>query len=221
MLNDLLIIKPHHLTPAREIVEIILSELDDGPKRYVLAISGETGSGKSTLAMAIKHFLKEKSIKSFIFHMDDYFHLPPTSNHLQRLEDINYVGSQEVNLELMAKHICQVKKGLSELHKPFSHHKENEIRKEIVNFDNHKVILVEGNYSALLDHVDKKIFIDRPYMETLQLRKSEGKGAYNDFEMEILQIQHEIIKDHKKFCDLVLNMEYEITKNPNKVTVED
>lgn len=221
MIGDVLVIKPHHLPPARELARIICSEMEQSPKRFAMSIAGESGSGKSTLAMALKHVLKDMGIKSFIFHMDDYFHLPPTSNHLQRLEDINHVGTQEVNLELLSKHICQVKKGLSELIKPLAHYKENEIRKEIVNFDTHKVIIVEGTYTSLAKYIDKKVFIDRKYKDTYADRLASKVDPKTPFLEEVLEIEHNIIKEHKKYCHLVLDTDYEIRENAYFVELEE
>lgn len=213
MIGEVLVIKPHHLAPARELAALVMAEYGEGPKRYAISIAGETGSGKATLAMALKHVLKEHNVKSFIFHMEDYYHRPPTYTHIQRLEDINHVGPQEVNLELLEKHICQVKKGLSELIKPMSHYKENEIRKEIVNFDSHKVIIVEGNYTSTLKYIDKKVFINKDFHEVEESRKVKKLSPYSPFVEQVLLIDHEIIKKHKEYCHLIINSDYEIEQN--------
>ncbi len=221
MLSDLLIIKPHHIPPAKKIVDIILSELEDGPKRYIISIGGEAGTGKSTMAMAIKHILNDNDIKSFIFHMEDYYHLPPTSKYIERQKNISLVGPGEVNLCLLEKHICQVKKGLLELQKPFSHHKENEIRKEIVELDTQKVIIVEGIYASILKHVDKRVFMNRKSHGNHIFVNGLDSDSMSQLDQEVIRIEHEEVVNHQKFCDLVLNESFDLHFNTNKMEVEE
>jgi len=111
MIGDKLILQPYHLPPAREILEAIKNKINT-KKPYFITISGESGCGKSTLSIALKSVLEENGFPTFTIHMDDYFHLPPTSTHNQRLEDINHVGPQEVNLDLMRTHIEQTTRSL-------------------------------------------------------------------------------------------------------------
>ena len=131
MVGDKLILKPYHLPPARDIYNFIKDMVNQKEGPYFVSIGGESGCGKSTLGIALKEVLSEHDINSFILHMDDYFHLPPTSNHLQRLDDINHVGPQEVDLDLMQTHLNQIKQGFNEIIKPLIHYKENDKRTEI------------------------------------------------------------------------------------------
>ena len=105
MIGDKLILKPYHLPPATDIFEMVKEDLIAKENQYIISIAGESGCGKSTLSIALKQVFSEHGIDSFTIHMDDYFHLPPTSNHQQRLDDINHVGPQEVDLDHLQKHI--------------------------------------------------------------------------------------------------------------------
>jgi uridine kinase len=211
MIGDKLIIKPYHLPPARDILKFLQPLF---PKRRVsISIAGESGSGKSTLASALKDVCKENGLNAFIFHMDDYFHLPPTSNHNQRLEDINFVGPQEVNLDLLQKHInAVVMDEVYTLEKPLVHYKENEIRSERIDFTNNNIIIIEGTYTMLLN-TDFKIFIDRDYKDTYQNRVARARDEMSPFIESVLEIEHSILRKHVCDADLLVDKDYNISFN--------
>jgi len=210
MIGDKLLLKPHHLPPAREIFALKKSVLENHKGIYLFNISGESGSGKSTLAIALKSVLEDNGYHSYIFHMDDYFRLPPTSNHNQRVESLDYVGSQEVDLALLDSHIQEIKNGVKELYKPLVHYKENEIRTEYVKLDGLKVIIVEGTYTTLLENTDCKIFLDRDYKLTLEDRILRAREPITEFIESVLEIEHQIISSHKAMADIVLGADYQL-----------
>jgi uridine kinase len=211
MIGDKLIIKPYHLPPAREILKYLQPKFPN--RKTTIAVGGESGCGKSTLAIALKEILLEKDIKAFIFHMDDYFFLPPTSNHNQRLEDINFVGPQEVNLELLQNQIDLVTSGQKVvLEKPLVHYKENEIRSETIDFDEISVLIIEGTYTMLLN-VDFKIFIDRNFRETYQNRLERARDEMSPFVENVLEIEHAILQKDKLNADILIDKEYNVIEN--------
>ena len=50
----------------------------------VISIAGESGSGKSVSAIALKKKLQQIGTQALIIHQDNYFKLPPKTNHLKR-----------------------------------------------------------------------------------------------------------------------------------------
>ncbi len=211
MIGDKLILQPYHLPPAREIFNLISDKKKE--KRIAVTIAGESGSGKSTLAIALKKVCEEHDMHAFIFHMDDYFYLPPTSNHIQRLEDINHVGPQEVNLQLLQTHIDQFLKGEEYLEKPLVHYKENEIRTELVDLSRVVIIIIEGTYATLLDQIVCKVFMSRNYRETLEDRIKRDRDPINPFLEDVLEIEHQIIKKHKEFAHILVDSDYKVHIN--------
>lgn len=211
MIGDKLVIKPYHLPPAREIIKVLQPKF---PARKVsIAIGGESGSGKSTLASALKEVFSEENIKAFIFHMDDYFHLPPTSNHNQRVEDINFVGPQEVNLELLQKHIDTIISNIdSIIEKPLVHYKENEIRTESIDFSEVDILIIEGTYTLLLN-TDFRIFIDRDFRDTYNDRIERARDEMTPFVENVLEIEHTILQQSKDAADLFIDKEYNVSVN--------
>lgn len=211
MIGDKIILQPYHLPPAREIFNRIAHKQKD--KRIAITIAGESGSGKSTLAIALKKVCDEHDMLAFIFHMDDYFYLPPTSNHLQRLEDINHVGSQEVNLQLLQSHIDLFLDGEEFLEKPLVHYKENEIRTELVDLNQVSMIIIEGTYTTLLENVHCKIFMTRDYRETLENRMNRDREPISPFIEDVLEIEHQIIKKHWELAHILVDNDYKVYVN--------
>lgn len=213
MIGDKLLIEPHHLPPAREVFALMKSVLENQTGIYVFNISGESGSGKSTLAIALKSVLEEHGFHSYIFHMDDYFKLPPASNHNQRLSSLDFVGPGEVDLELLDSHINKIKNGAKKLIKPLVYYKENEISTEHVGLDGINVVIVEGTYTTLLQNIDCRIFLDRDYKITLKDRIARAREPITEFIESVLEIEHQIISSHKSMADLVLGQEYQILQS--------
>ena len=206
MIGDKISLQPHHLLPASAIVNTILPELSDG---YTIAIAGESGCGKSTLALALQSCLIEKGYKSFVFHMDDYFHLPPTSNHNNRLLTLNNVGPHEVNLTLLQEHILEAKLRPHALKKPLVFYQENEIKEEEVDFSEINIIIVEGTYTMLLE-VDKRVFINRTYKDTVQNRIERARDPLSPFVEQVLEIEHKIISSQISKANIIVDANYEI-----------
>ncbi|MDF1697367.1 MAG: hypothetical protein P1U56_16105 [Saprospiraceae bacterium] len=211
MIGDKLILKPYHLPPARDIFNQVNSEIKKGGIPYFIAIAGESGCGKSTLSIALKEVFGENGFQSFILHMDDYFHLPPTSNHHQRLEDINHVGPQEVDLDLLQHHINLIQSGTHEIIKPLIHYKENDKRSELFKPHMFDVIIIEGTYVSLLDKIDKKIFMQRTYKDTWEDRVKRARDPITPFIENVLEIEHTIIKEHRKQSNLLIDMDYNVS----------
>jgi uridine kinase len=212
MVGDKLILKPYHLPPARDIYTHIKEEMKNKPKPYFISISGESGCGKSTLAIALKEVLKENGIKGFILHMDDYFHLPPTSNHIQRLDDINHVGTQEVDLDLLQNQIMDIRAGVHEIIKPLIHYKENDKRSEIFKASEFDIIIIEGTYVSLLEELDVKVFMLRTYLDTWEDRVSRARDPITPFVENVLEIEHQIIHKHVEKAQLLIDKEYNVIK---------
>jgi len=216
MIGDKLILKPYHLPPAEAIFDIIKNDLQTKSKRYVLAICGESGCGKSTLAIAVKQVMSDHHIKAFTIHMDDYFFLPPTDNHNQRLDDINHVGPQEVDLALLQEHIDLVQTSIKDFYKPLIHYKENAKRTEYADLTEIDVVIIEGTYVGQLKNIDNIIFIDRTYLDTWEARMARGRDIADAFNEEVLKIEHLIIKRQKENANILVDGNYQVKINDQK-----
>ena len=127
MKGDVILIEEHHRAVARLLLPVLLPLFDKTLAKITITVAGESGSGKSETAAAISETLSERGISSVILQQDDYFHLPPKSNHNKRLEDLGKVGPAEVNLGLLNSHIHKFRTG------------EGKIRKPLVDYENNRI----------------------------------------------------------------------------------
>ena len=107
---------------------------------------------------------------------DDYFHLPPRSNHERRQEDISWVGMGEVKLDLLDEELLQLKKRDGRpLTKPLVYFEENRVDEETVDGGPYDVVVAEGTYTSALENVDIRVFINRTYRQTKKARLARGR----------------------------------------------
>lgn len=216
MAGNILDIKEHYLTLAREVVGLMYDEIKTAGGSYTFGIGGESGSGKSTLGLAIKSVLDQESLQTFIFHLDDYFYLPPKDTHNERLRDITSVGPGEVNLELLQEHLDRVKNGVRLLKKPLVSYRENQIYEVIAETENIDVIIVEGTYALLLNGIDCRIFMQRNYKETYENRVKRARDPIIPFYESILEIEHNIVREHAELADILIDKNYMIKVSSEK-----
>jgi len=218
MIGDVLLFDAYHHAAT----ELIMAHLNEGDLQipYSLSVSGESGSGKTEIAHLLKEKLEEQGKRVIVMGQDDYFRLPPYSNHKQRKVDLGWVGPKEVQLLLMDE---QIKKLLqptgSIVIKPLVSFKEDKIDSESVTgpFD---IVIAEGTYTALLEEVDFRVVINRDYRETKmhRLSRNRDQALENNTDMDltflekVLHIEHEIIKKHKKLADLLIPPPKELLK---------
>lgn len=215
MIGDIIELKEKHLAIAKEIIAILKQRLSlQTPSKLAIGVAGESGSGKSVTAFSLQKVLEQEQVKSIVLQMDDYFKLPPRSNHENRLKSLDNVGIHEVDLEKLAQNITAFKNGVSEIEKPLVNYNENSIGTEKINVSEYDVVIVEGTYIFEAEGFDYKIFIDRNYRDTYENRMKRNRDEKSDFVEEVLEIEHRIIRNFKNNADLILGKNYEPI-NPN------
>ena len=190
----------------------IINKLDfKDNKINAISVSGESGCGKTTLSLSLEMELKKLGFSVIILHQDDYFKLPPKKNHQARLDNFNHIGLQEVRLELLDKHIQIIKKQETAiLEIPQMDWLLDEEKQLSLKINSVNVVIVEGTYTALLQNVDHRIFINTNYKLTKKNRISRNKETVTDFIEQVLAKESEIISRHQQFADIVLNYEFDI-----------
>lgn len=211
MIGDKLVIKEKHYHAARQIAERIVPLIKQAKARYTISIAGESGSGKSETAQAISEILAEQEISAAILQQDDYFVYPPLTNHRTRVADINWVGMQEVKLELMDSDLEKAIAGEEYLKKPLVIYQEDRISQEKLSLKNTRVMIAEGTYTTSLNHIHTRIFIDLNYKETKKSRLERAREEQDDFLERVLIIEHKIISAHKKRADIIINPDFSVT----------
>ncbi|GAA0872875.1 hypothetical protein GCM10009117_20220 [Gangjinia marincola] len=197
-----------------QIIEHALSALGEGINhRPCIGIAGESGCGKSSLAHAFKIYIeREYSKKVLVLHQDDYFHLPPKDNHNKRLKDITHVGPQEVDLSTMKQNLLAFKGDLSSAKKPLVDYHKNTITTVDIAPRDYDVCVVEGTYALHLDPLDLKIFMEKTYLETKVLREKRGRDEMSNFNEQVLNIEHHIVKKQYDNAQLIVHNDLTTTK---------
>ncbi|GEN77719.1 uridine kinase [Chryseobacterium hagamense] len=215
MIGDTIELNENYLAPARDIIALLKKRFPlKGKTKLAIGIAGESGSGKSVTAFALQKVLEGQEVKSLVLQMDDYFKLPPGTNHKNRLKSLENVGIHEVDLEKLAQNIKDLKNGVAEIEKPLVNYSENSIGTEIFDASAYDVVIVEGTYIFEIDFFDFKIFIDRNYKDTYENRVKRNRDEQSDFVEQVLEIEHRIIRNFKNNADLILGKNYELI-NPD------
>ncbi|UKB77890.1 uridine kinase [Chryseobacterium sp. MEBOG07] len=212
MIGDVINLELKHLDTAENIYKII-KETFDHTQKWAIGICGESGSGKSITAFALKNILEKNGIKSLVIQMDDYFKLPPKSNHENRQKSLDNVGIHEVHLDRIQENIEQFKEGKSFISKPLVHYVDNVVNDEIVGVCDIQVLIVEGTYILNIDDFDFSIFIDRDYKDTYENRMKRNRDEQSDFVEKVLDIEHHIILQFKQKANMILDKNYQIVKS--------
>ena len=208
MIGDRLNIQPKHHKAAAGIFEYLRDRLDE---RATITVAGQSGSGKSEVGEALARLLDEAGRRTLVLQQDDYFFYPPRTNHNRRVDDIAWVGTQEVNLKLLGDHLASFKnKPTVLLEKPLVIFEEDALTSEMVDLSPFAVVIAEGTYTSLLDNVDFRVFIDRDYHDTKEDRRERGRDVVDEFSEQVLKIEDRIISKHKSLAHIIINRDFSV-----------
>jgi uridine kinase len=71
-----------------------------------------------------------------------------------------------------------------------------------------QVVIVDGTYTSLLKFLDFRVFINRDYHQTLQARKRRARDKFEPFLLDVLEREHNLIKQHKSLADLIITPDF-------------
>ncbi len=205
MIGDKLIITDYHRSAALQILKALKEKWKTTDKSIAVTIAGESGSGKSEIAYCLYELVEASGKKCIILGQDDYFKLPPKTNHNKRLKDINWVGPGEVHLDILDEHLDFLKHiKYQPLEKPLVNFDEDSIGHETIMPDVFDVVIAEGTYTSLLKNSDLMAFINRDYKETKKNRLKRNREPDIDFLEKVLEIEHREISKHKRLADVII-----------------
>lgn len=204
MIGDKLVITDYHRASAAEAMAELEKRLGGGP--LAVTVAGESGCGKTETAHCLAELLAADGKSSLVLGQDDYFKLPPASNHRRRQDGLDWVGPGEVRLDLLDEHVAWLKRRPDEpLEKPLVHFDDDRIATEVVPPGRRDVVIAEGTYTTLLENADLRVFIDRDYRQTKKARLARARDPDLDFLEEVLKIEHRIISRHRARADLIID----------------
>lgn len=210
MRGDKLVLKPEHRKAARKLVEFSLPMIKTSGSKFVLAVGGESGSGKSELALLVSRVFKRQGVSSLVLQQDDYFVYPPHTNAKMRKAAIARVGVSEVRLDLLDQHLALFRRGTRTIAKPLVVYQEDRITTETVSLQGIRAVVVEGTYTTLLENVNVRVFIERPYYQTNADRLKRARETQDEYLDQVLEIEHRIIAGHKELADIIVGADYEV-----------
>jgi uridine kinase len=145
-----------------------------------------------------------------VLQQDDYFVLPPRTNDRARRANILWVGPTEVRLDLLDEHLRAARAGADHLVKPLVVYEEDRIDQETVDLTGAEAIIAEGTYTSLLANIDRRVFLARTRLETMEHRRRRGREQADPFIERVLEIEHGIISAHRERADAVITPDYQV-----------
>lgn len=210
MIGDKIHILPTYIEQYNTIYKNIVQKIKTFEQRQVIIVGGESGSGKSVLAVCLATILANQGLPTYVIQLDDYFNLPPMTNHLTRVADINKVGIEEVNLKLLQQHLNDFLDNKATIIKPYSNYDTNSITYEDTPFGNSKILIIEGTYALYLKNAAYRIFINRNFEDTRSNRIARQRDVINDFSERVLAIEHQLVADSAKDLDCIVSKDYSL-----------
>lgn len=209
MLGDILLITENHEKAAKQIVDRLGKIVSE---KIVISIGGESGSGKSELAHVISRRLKHRGELGKILHIDNYYKVSPQERTAWRKKHgVESIGWSEYDWDLIGQNIAEFRAG-KEAVLPCIDLLTDQEDKLITNFEGIKYLIVEGLYS-LKAEADLRIFIDLTYHETKKAQILRGKEPQNEFRLQVLQREHEVVQSLRPTADLLVTRDFAVVKS--------
>lgn len=210
MQGDIILVGEEHRRAAAIIIDHLIDEIRDMPRRFTMTVAGESGSGKSETGRALADALASEGVQAVVLQQDDYYVLPPKFNDAARRANFAWVGTTEVRLDLLDAHLQAAQSGDPAIVKPLVIYSENRIDEEEVSYEGVQAVIAEGVYTSLCEHVDRRVFIDRNRLETMDHRLKRGREEFDPFIEKVLTTEHEIISQHRSRADVIITRDYNV-----------
>jgi uridine kinase len=208
MLGDILLITEKHEKAAEQIVDR-LGKIKSG--RMVIAIGGESGSGKSELAHVVSRRLKNRGERAKILHIDNYYKVSPQERtEWRKKHGVESIGLSEYNWDLINQNIAEFREG-KEAVLPCIDLLTDQEDKLITNFEGIEYLIVEGLYSLRAD-ADLRIFIELTYHDTKKAQILRGKEPQNEFRLQVLQREHEVVQSLRPSANLLVTKDFDVVE---------
>jgi uridine kinase len=210
MKGDIILVGEEHRDAASRIIDRLIGEIGEAERRFTMTVAGESGSGKSETGQALADELATRGVTAVVLQQDDYYVLPPQFNDAARRANFGWVGTTEVRLDVLDAHLADARDGAASIVKPLVVYADNRIEEETLSLEGVDVVIAEGVYTSLCEHVDRRVFIDRNRLETLEHRMKRGREEFDPFIEEVLKAEHAIISQHRARADIIITRDYAV-----------
>ncbi len=204
MLNDILQLNKKHEFAARTILEKVMAEKSG---KYIITISGEVETGKCEVAHMLGKLLKREGVRVKLLHMDNYYKIPPLERtEWRKRHGLESVGYDEYDWEVVSRTLAGFKENkLTTL--PCVDLFTGQIDQLTTNFAGIEVLIIEGLYSVKIEEANLKVFIEQTYRDTIEEQKMSGKEELDEFRMQILKREHQVVQSLKPLADFYLDFD--------------
>ncbi|HOP13304.1 hypothetical protein [Lentimicrobium sp.] len=204
MLNDILQLNKKHEFAARTILEKVMAEKSG---KYIITISGEVETGKCEVAHMLGKLLKREGVRVKLLHMDNYYKIPPLERtEWRKRHGLESVGYDEYDWEVVSRTLAGFKENkLTTL--PCVDLFTGQIDQLTTNFAGIEVLIIEGLYSVKIEEANLKVFIEQTYRDTIEEQKMSGKEELDEFRMQILEREHQVVQSLKPLADFYLDFD--------------
>jgi len=207
MLGDVLLITDKHRIAGELIVDSIL---ENRKPKFIVAVSGESGSGKSELAHVIAKLLVAKSINTKVLHTDNYYSTDPLiRTEWRKTNGMEAVGYTEYNWDKLNENINAFLAG-EKTQMPCIDLVNNQVDMLTTDFSKVEVLVIDGLYAIKAEQANIRVFIELTYHETKKAQVSRGKEPQNEFRMQVLEREHQVVQSLKHLADFYINKEYQL-----------
>ena len=207
----------HHSESSARLAQELLALLSvrwesHARQRRVVGVAGESGSGKSVTAEELGRACNGVGLTALILNQDNYFFLPPRTNHEHRVESLENVGPHEVNLALLSSHIAAFRARSHAVVAPLVDYPGNRFITQTLNFENIELLVVEGTYVLQLDELDARIFLEATHEDTEERRRVRNRDIDAPIVAQVLAIEHGIIAAQRELADIVVGTDFRIVR---------
>jgi uridine kinase len=204
MLNDILLLNKKHEFAARTVLEKVMAEKSD---KYIITISGEVETGKCEVAHMLGKLLKKEGVRVKLLHMDNYYKIPPLERtEWRKRHGLESVGYDEYDWDVVNRTLAGFKEGkLTTL--PCVDLFTGQIDQLTTNFAGIEVLIIEGLYSVKIEEANLKVFIEQTYRDTIEEQIASGKEELDEFRMQILEREHQVVQSLKPLADFYLDFD--------------
>ena len=139
--------------------------------------------------------------------MDNYYRIPPLERtEWRKKHGIDKVGYEEYNWEEVERTLKGFREGkLTSV--PCVDLFTGQIDQLTTNFKDIDVLIIEGLYSIKIEESNLKVFIEQTYRDTMEEQKASGKEELDDFRMQILEREHQVVQSLKPMADFYLDFD--------------